>query len=450
MISIRRVLKAIFCMVAILLFSILMLRTIGMLTDQESISNSQLRALLEVDDKQNAYLLINDLVDQPGFNLDEDRQAIETLVDKWNSGEAAGLLKRQQAYLELVEHAASKTAFKSTALTSTELPNFLAMRFLSMLPQLKARLLAEQGDYQQAAKYLAISLKFNDHITRDASATLISYLVGQSLQTDTLNQITALAQSNELPDKVLTVLGKELDRLSHYSEDGFDLVWSGEHIYSALLLDEMLDASFLERLDYYSFNAWFAESWNADLFTVGLILIPEYVAQAGKLNNHSLKRWIKLQNQSDSLCSDLNFDREPLSDSTKRSWFQVLAPNGLAQAVYFSDPEVSQFDNHFHRRCLSNFHVNATRLLIAIKRYESRGLGSIESLGQLVPNYIDNLPIDPFSGQPIKYNSVSRYLYSYGENFSDDGGSVASLYFGECHLDDGCANNPTVAIDAKN
>jgi hypothetical protein len=43
----------------------------------------------------------------------------------------------------------------------------------------------------------------------------------------------------------------------------------------------------------------------------------------------------------------------------------------------------------------------------------------------LVPNYLESVPIDPFDGKELRYKKLeSGYVvYSIGENLSDDGGT---------------------------
>lgn len=51
------------------------------------------------------------------------------------------------------------------------------------------------------------------------------------------------------------------------------------------------------------------------------------------------------------------------------------------------------------------------------------------SLGELVPAYLDNVPTDPFNGQPIAYDDQGDVLviYSVGDNGQDDGGNFARI-----------------------
>jgi hypothetical protein len=69
--------------------------------------------------------------------------------------------------------------------------------------------------------------------------------------------------------------------------------------------------------------------------------------------------------------------------------------------------------------------TSATRVVIAIELYRRQHGALPESLGQLVPDFIDEIPSDPFDtvGGPIKYlpSADSFYLYFNGADLKDDG-----------------------------
>jgi hypothetical protein len=43
-------------------------------------------------------------------------------------------------------------------------------------------------------------------------------------------------------------------------------------------------------------------------------------------------------------------------------------------------------------------------------------------LGELVPDYLDAVPLDDFDGKPLRYSREKKILYSVGEDLKDDGG----------------------------
>jgi len=69
-------------------------------------------------------------------------------------------------------------------------------------------------------------------------------------------------------------------------------------------------------------------------------------------------------------------------------------------------------------------HVDMARTALAIERYRLATGKVPESLGELVPQYVKEVPIDPFDGQPIRYKRTDPgyRLYSILEDGQDNGG----------------------------
>jgi hypothetical protein len=62
---------------------------------------------------------------------------------------------------------------------------------------------------------------------------------------------------------------------------------------------------------------------------------------------------------------------------------------------------------------------------VAVERFRAaHGWALPPTLEGLVPGFIDRVPVDPFSGSPVKLRSSagSYAIYSVGANFKDDGG----------------------------
>jgi hypothetical protein len=62
---------------------------------------------------------------------------------------------------------------------------------------------------------------------------------------------------------------------------------------------------------------------------------------------------------------------------------------------------------------------------IAVERYRRSHGGALPpSLDALVPAFLDRVPVDPYSGAPVKFRQFDNHyaVYSFGTNFKDDGG----------------------------
>ena len=68
--------------------------------------------------------------------------------------------------------------------------------------------------------------------------------------------------------------------------------------------------------------------------------------------------------------------------------------------------------------------IEICRTGLALKIYKIANKTYPEKLEDLVPDFLDEVPIDPFSGKKIIYNKYKNWfqLYSFGPNMQDDGG----------------------------
>ena len=82
-------------------------------------------------------------------------------------------------------------------------------------------------------------------------------------------------------------------------------------------------------------------------------------------------------------------------------------------------------------------------LAVAIARYHHLNNKLPSSLDDLVPDYIDSVPQDPFTGEKLMYNLDKEIytVYSAGSNRLDDSGSIIPINNQEKALDKGIQIN---------
>jgi hypothetical protein len=108
-------------------------------------------------------------------------------------------------------------------------------------------------------------------------------------------------------------------------------------------------------------------------------------------------------------------------------------------ATFFSAMKVPDFDDEFGGNWMSilvrkTMYVEAARRVaiaaIALKRYQLKHGDWPQTLGELAPEFIASVPIDPYDGKPLRYhpNEDGTYLlYCVGEDGVDDGGVSGSF-----------------------
>ncbi len=87
--------------------------------------------------------------------------------------------------------------------------------------------------------------------------------------------------------------------------------------------------------------------------------------------------------------------------------------------------------------------TNLVRAWIAVERCRTDHGTPPQALADLVPRYLDAVPIDPWDGAPIRFNPSTRLLYSVGSDFRDSGGSSGAEWQ-EAFRDD---TEPTLPLE---
>ena len=72
-------------------------------------------------------------------------------------------------------------------------------------------------------------------------------------------------------------------------------------------------------------------------------------------------------------------------------------------------------------------HLRSAKAILAAERFRLDTGRLPKSLEELVPTYLDTLPVDPFTATPLRFAVTEEgiVIYSIGENLIDDGGLVA-------------------------
>lgn len=119
------------------------------------------------------------------------------------------------------------------------------------------------------------------------------------------------------------------------------------------------------------------------------------------------------------------FEREvrsaaPLGRFVK--WTQALSGNALGYEFFSMSPDglIGVTKRNFERRTS----LSLLQLRVAFERYRLRHGQWPGELDALVPDYLDEIPKDWMDGNPLRYNTEERRIYSVGEDLIDAGGKA--------------------------
>ena len=86
-------------------------------------------------------------------------------------------------------------------------------------------------------------------------------------------------------------------------------------------------------------------------------------------------------------------------------------------------PSFERFDV---RRCHNDAKLGLVQLAIALRAHQSATGALPDRLEQLVPTYLEAIPIDAFDGAPLRYAKDRGVVYSIGDDLADAGGLDAT------------------------
>ena len=63
-----------------------------------------------------------------------------------------------------------------------------------------------------------------------------------------------------------------------------------------------------------------------------------------------------------------------------------------------------------------------SKVLLALRCYQKRHGRLPGALEDLVPEYIEKVPVDPYDDMPLRYDPLRKIIYSVGLDLKDQGG----------------------------
>jgi hypothetical protein len=120
-----------------------------------------------------------------------------------------------------------------------------------------------------------------------------------------------------------------------------------------------------------------------------------------------------LQGDSARVCSEISAARELATRYEYEGWRQLVAPNGIGRLyMALSAPDYRGFEQ---RRCAGETRISLLQTRLAVEAYRAEEGKLPETLGALVPNYFDVLPVDGFDGKKLRFSGTRGELWSTGD-----------------------------------
>ena len=408
---------------------------------------------LQIPDDQNAYTYFKQAIDKLDLPKDDEppldspapppkfkpapgeerapntpptrRQRWDALANDevdWDQPIVDEVLKRNEAALALLDKGLAAPHFQwpeiKTFEQSMEGPGTGYLRIAELLA-FRAASKAKRGDYEAAHEDFAALVRFG-HKIESGKGYLVQYLLGV-----TIKQTGNWHMRRHLPGCALPSA-----RLRQYAAELGKFPATAEDLVGAFRAECSFNRMFLQ---------WVRRGEvPATILSSAACLEPEPTAASWVLKRLPASRPFFKPNRTARQYAEFMrvlIDAAPkhgreAQDSAmvldqRRKFHPVrsaLAGNLFGDAL--SSVYVLTFQMTLALKCNTNVDIAATRTLLAMKAYKLDKGRLPETLEQLVPEYLDAVPIDDFDGKPLRYNAAKKIIYSVGKDLEDDGGTT--------------------------
>ncbi|HNZ19635.1 MAG TPA: hypothetical protein PLB67_15120 [Candidatus Hydrogenedentes bacterium] len=290
------------------------------------------------------------------------------------------------------------------------LPDLAVVRSLARNLAYKAVWEAEQGNTEEALTWVAANLRLANDLTGDP--LLVTGLVRVAVASIAVDSLERILHERDLPENVPAELYAELDALRDRKKLAHFL--DGERCFAAAYTANPQTAgNFFTRVFYYAPGA------------AGLNEVTSMLAEAVEEEDCAKRRELltplekyganAVPQQGASGPNPLLQKKNvagPFSGGFTAPWNMM---------VEITAPALVRAAEAFERQAAQ---AEMARVALAIKAFR-RDTGTYpETLDDLAPRYLPELPRDPYSGQDFIYtrDESGFLLYSVGPNGTDDGG----------------------------
>ena len=344
--------------------------------------------------------------------------------EAWDQAFAAAILEANRRILEQLDKALSAPRFEFEPLPNTSAPitHLRGFMALSSIQRLKARLELEAGREARAVSETLKLIRLG-HRAEEGKGCGFETAVAAEIASRGLEDLTDLVRRTGMGPDQLRPLLEELPRY-HMTEEAFKESLKTEYSLTGRSLEELgveklADYYLMPGPSWFSRRLCFKPNATRRLYAEGFRAIRnELSAPPGKREKVDF----------DAL-SGGRVGWFPGRNRVGRSLFQVAMPLMERQLL--------------RSRVGRELRLSFLRVLIALKCHKLSKGSFPRSLEELVPEFLPEVPLDPYDGKPLRYSADEKILYSIGADLEEAGGAARD-YYGEGAED---TSEPTLRLE---
>jgi hypothetical protein len=346
--------------------------------------------------------------DDSKSDLDRASQMVTRKI-AWDDVFVSDLLSRNAQTLQQVKAALPLSEWQETIEMRMETDISYANEWVAAakLLQTKAESERRNGDVNAAMEDALDIARFGNRL-QSIEGGLVHQLVSMTIAALGHHSITTIIDQEELSPPQLLNLEQELDAIS-FSPEEFSTCFRFEYQTFRSIINAMLDGKVdLEDLD--------SSLGGSRLPTTSRLLFkPNKTLQIyGDAMRQHIKESPMIRSQAPRLVS------KQLEEKQKNRPKILLSGNAIGEILILVALPV--IDKIADRHAMLRTSHEMLKLRIALERYRQKNDRLPRTLTDLVPDFIDTIPIDQFDGSPIRYLPGKKRLYSVGTDLIDDGG----------------------------
>jgi len=294
-------------------------------------------------------------------------------------------------------------------------PNFENYKRIADLNLLQAFYLFKNGNQEEGLDHAIYSVKLGYLMQRAPHQNLITYLMGAQTEKRALEAFKEMINETTLSAKNLTQYILKLEQFKNHQE-GVKLALKSEYQVTMNAKRDYFDKDKKGELSEYQkqmeeiieeelgFSSKLKHSYNPN--ATEKIIAEHYRPYA--VRTFKFYKDVPQWEYPNSIKN---------SDFMDKKWFEK---NLLGRTyAYHALPRLTIVLTKAYDL---NFQKNSAQLLVALKTYKQEKGVLPDKLERLTPNYIKEIPLDSFDGEPIRYSKEKKILFSVGENLKNDGG----------------------------
>ena len=389
---------------------------IKLIPDIETVDDSYMRIIQrEVPEEQNGYLILI----QAGQRREKFKE-LEGLKDlrELSPSVAAKVKSKYKERFEIMDRAISLPHTLDPDIASlsydSPIPPFLSIRQLARMRVALAWLDFQSGKRQKALNEILKVLQVGQ-LMENSEGTLICHLIGNAIKRDALQMLYYMFSEADIPEETIY---EWIQNLKNFSENtkSLGISFKYEYRFADILIKNPAELDKLV-IDGKRTSHWFLRN----------SFIRSFIFKPNKTRKSFLDYYRSIIESVGKYYNEINLV-EPSFFALNSQWGIVksfLKGNLIGETIMAIT--IPNFNTVLERRCYTDLLVESSRLRLALLAYKQKNGNTPKTLKKLVPEYLTEIPADPFDGKPIRYNQEKNILYSVGKNIIDDGGD--SKYF---------------------